>query len=324
MKEHPAPKRTSPISNPQAASDELAPGHRNPYYKPETTQQDPLAVPKAFGLNTEEINPEQYQSNVPLGAENIDMKSLNIEAMQVENEDVSNFVQQLSSAITEKPAPGAMPTLEEQILVLQFIGADPRQIAALQDKLDAQNAAQFEKAQAAAKEAEKPSTNQNTVNAAQRQERIFIDAHEILAQTAMNDISERSRPSYAKSQVGQVDPFPESVSAAHASRLPGSGPLEDEPLFRHDPLQNLPEDKSATLARSRSSNPDIIRVVPGLATADQIDQIVRSTSLMPSSPITNPTHIQYLRTALKEPVTRPIQSNERSFKSRISSRPKAL
>lgn len=319
------PKRTSPTVASQAVKDASAPGHRNPYYVPESTTQDPLAVPKAFGHDIEQIDPAQYQSATPLGAEKLDLSQLNIDAMQVKNEGVVNFVDQLSQSITHKPAPGAIPSLEEQILVLQFVGADPREIAALQDRLDAQNALKLEQEQPNAPEAPKAAAKPNTPNAPPRQERIFIDAHEILTQSTMREVSDFSRPSYAKSQLErESDPFPDSISAAHASRGPGPDPSDNEPMFRHDPLQNLPGSRSAMAARSRSTNPDIIRTVPGLATADQMDEIIRSGTIPDNFPITNPEHLQYLRAALKVAITQPVNTNERAYKSRISSRPPSM
>lgn len=282
-------------------------------------------MPKAFGHNVEHINPEQFQAATPLGAEKLDLSQLDIEAMQVKNEGVVNFVEQLSQSITHKPAPGAIPSLEEQILVLQFVGADPREIAALQDRLDAQNASKLETEQPKVNEAQNAAPKQNTSNASPRQERIFIDAHEILTQSAMREISDLSRPSYAKSQMEQrIDPFPESISAAHASRGSGTDAMDNEPVFRHDPLQNLPGDRSAMAARSRSSNPDIVRTIPGLATADQFDELIRSSTTPSKFPITNPEHVQYLRSALAVAITTPVDTTERSFKTRISSRPKPL
>lgn len=324
--------RPASVSSKPSTSDPSAPGHRNPYYIPEATEQDPLAVPKAFGYNTEHLKAEQFQKNTPLGAENVDLNALDIESMQIKNSEVSDFVSQLHRSIEAKPAPGAIPSLEEQILVLQFMGADPREIAALQARLDEQNAKLLEEQQASSAEAqdiENTSTHKPqsfTSNfASPVSQRITIDTQEILAQSSMSGLIERERPSYARSQTFNFeDPFPESASAAHKSRLPGSGDLEDEPLFRHDPLQPLPSDRTSALARSQSSNPDIKRTIPGLINTEQMDRLIRTGHIPDNFPITNTLHIKYLRSALKVPVTTPIDASERKYRSRISSRPKSL
>lgn len=319
LKQQEAKRPAPPVApkNPFVAD---AAAHPNPYYIPEVTEQDPLAIPKAYGFNVDNIDETQFQKNNPLGTETMDLSNLNTDAMQVKNQEMAGFLDQLSGAITHIPAPGAVPSLEEQILVLQFVGVDPRQIAALQKKLDAQNA---KKAEEEKLEHAKEQTKENkTAKQSKPSPMITLNAKELLQESMGVHFSEASRPSFAQSLLdSRGDPFPESISAAQASRTAGGElPEEDEPIFKHDPLQNLPADKSRTLARSSSSNPDIIRTIPGLATTAQIDMLLHSTEVPANFPIQNLMHIQYLRSAIKVAKTERIQINDKKYKSRLSSR----
>lgn len=324
--------------------------HRNPYYVPHTTQQDPLAIPRAYGHNVASIDAAAFQAAKPLGTESIDLERLNVDAMQNKNAELSDFLQELSGAITAKPAPGAVPSLEEQIVVLQFIGADQRQIDALQRKIDERDAKLALEQEKKANEnpqqdinaqSRETSPQPSSANTTKKHTRIVIDAQDIMFEANItatkNAHAAYNRQSFVQQQLLDSDPFPESISAARASRSASpatthstgrqptaKGGEETEQVFRHDPLQNLPSDRSSPSsiyqARSVSSNPDIIRRIKGLCTTEQMNQIVASSDPLPDDfPITNAIHLQYIRDALKVPQSIPVETDEKKYKRRLSS-----
>lgn len=336
----PKPSTKSPNTHsppaPRAPSftDPKAP-HPNPYYELHETKQDPLALPRAYGHNTENINPEMYKALTPLGVVDVDVSKLNIEAEQTKNEEVNQWVNELLGSIQEKAAPNVVAPLEDQIMALQYIGADPRQIAALQDKLALQNAL---KAKSHAPNANTTSHTPQSgiyVSSENHSPRIVINPQDILSTPSemLSPLDPISQKSFIKDQMPDIasDPFSESIAAAHASRSPSphsySHPSRaskqelpsDEPLFRHDPLQNLPGHQP-TAARSVSSNPDIVRNIPGLCTSAQMDAFIIAGTPPQNFPITNPAHLELLQLAIKPPIKSPVKTDAKLYKrNRINS-----
>jgi hypothetical protein len=299
--------------------------HPNPYYVLHQTEQDALAVPRAYGHDVSKIDPSNYKANRPLGTENIDLNALDIEAMQVKNTEVNEWVGGIMQGIQEKVAPGAVASLEDQILALQFLGADPRQIASLQDKIDKREATQQLNAQLKAQSdlsAPQSGVYVTGLNSDTSSPRITINPRIILQDAQSTPPSASSddislSKTYIKDLMPDIsaDPHSASIAAAHASRsTSGVHVSAEEPLFRHDPLQNLPTGRSA--AKSASANPNLIRSIPGLCTGEQLAAYIRSGVAPPDFPVTNPTHLQLLLSAIKVAKTQPVETDSKSYRSR--------
>lgn len=325
----PAPRAPS-FTDPKAP-------HPNPYYELHETKQDPLAVPRAYGHKTDNIDPEMYKALTPLGVVDVDVSKLNIEAEQTKNEEVNQWVNELLGSIQEKAAPGVVASLEDQIMALQYVGADPRQIAALQDKLDRQNALKSKSAASNANTTTQTPQSGIYVGGENHSPRIVINPKDILSSQSetLSSIEPNPQKTFMKDQMLDLadDPFSESIAAAHASRSysPNSNKSihshtssqqmpSDEPIFRHDPLQNLPGHQPIPAARSVSSNPDIVRKIPGLCTSAQMDAFIATGIPPPNFPITNPAHLELLKLAIKAPIKAPVQIDSKMYKrNRINS-----